>query len=134
MDRLQSRTTSQIDWFSNPNGSSWCISQISQRLRNNRYRTGNIAVTSIAVNFQCKALVEAKVYDYEGIENLRFLLVWERVNPPEFTEKLNLSGNEIKSLRDLPAKIILFPNVTQLDLSNNKIKHVEVKVPVGIGV
>ncbi len=76
--------------------------------------------------------MEAKVYDYEGIENLRFLLVWERVNPPDLVEKLDLSGNEIKSLRDLPAKILLHRNVVHLDLSNNKIKQREVIfLPVG---
>jgi Leucine-rich repeat (LRR) protein len=47
--------------------------------------------------------------------------------PPE-TTAINMSGHDIQSLKDLPAKLILLPNLQHLDLSNNRIQSLNVCV------
>lgn len=78
----------------------------------------------ITIPERCKALLEAKIYNEEGLDRFRFSLVWEKLNPSLDSTSINLSGNEIKSLKDLPSKVTAIGNLNHLDLSNNKIESI----------
>ena len=64
----------------------------------------------------------------EEIENLRFLLSWEKINPVFETQKIDLSHNGLSTIIELPAKMVMLPNIIYLDLSNNNLQFPEVKI------
>jgi len=79
----------------------------------------------IEIPERCNGLLENGIYNAEGLERFRIDLIWEKLNPQTTQETLNLSGFQIKSLKDLPSKLAKLSNVQHLDLSNNEITSLD---------
>jgi len=76
----------------------------------------------VMVGERCRALIQNKVFNEDGIERFRMDLLWEQ-NPPNYDkdDSLSLAGNDIHSIKELPSRLIYFKNLLHLDLSNNRI-------------
>jgi len=75
----------------------------------------------ITIAERCRGLLEHHVYNAEGIERFRVELIWEKVNPKDDCTSLKLSGYEMRSIRDIPNRVMILPCLQELDLSNNKL-------------